>query len=92
MNDARGSGSTNSVQSFLVSKATDSHSSAPHVLNDLEQRIRCQPSESKPEGPADPLVFFAAFWIASISIFIICKRCIPSSQSLATPSPLRYLI
>ena len=69
MNDARGSGSTNSVQSFLVSKATDSHSSAPHVLNDLEQMMRCQPSESKPEGPADPLVFFAAFWIASISMF-----------------------
>ena len=63
MNVARGSGSTNSVHSFLVSKATNSHSSAPHVLNDLEQRIRCQPLESKPEGPADPLVLFAAFWI-----------------------------
>ena len=38
MNFARGSGSTNSVQSFLVSKATDSHSSVVHVLNEFSAK------------------------------------------------------
>ena len=47
------------VQSFLARTAMLSDSSFDLDLNCLEHKILCHPSESNPDGPADPDVLLA---------------------------------
>ena len=56
------------VQNFFMTSANVLHKSLELLTNWFDVKIHFQPSASRPEGPAEPLVLSIAFFTLSTSI------------------------